>query len=91
MEAASGRISTASLNSHVQIKCQICISVLCFQAHYTGVGRKRMDGVAEGIQQGTRALISVWLQGHTVENAQQAGGGGASARSVWKAAVGWGL
>lgn len=50
-----------------------------------------MGGGAEGIQQGMRALISIWLQGHTVENAQQAGGGGASARSVWKAAVGWGL
>lgn len=46
---------------------------------------------AVGIQQGMRALMSSWSQGHTMENAQQAGGGGAGDRSVCKAAVRWGL
>ena len=50
-----------------------------------------MGGGAVGIQQGMRALMSAWSQGHTMENAQQAGGGGAGNRSVCKAAVGWGL
>lgn len=80
VEAASGRISTASLNSHVQIKCQICISVLSFQAHYAAAGRKRMGGGAVGIQQGMQALMSAWLQGHPMESAQQAGGGRAGDR-----------
>lgn len=50
-----------------------------------------MGGGALGIQQGTQALMSAWLQGHTMENAQQAGGGGAGDRNVCKAVVGWGL
>lgn len=75
VEAASGRISTASLNSHVQIKCQICISVLFFQARYTAARGKRMGGGVEEIQQGVQALVSAGSQEHTMESAQQAGGG----------------
>lgn len=55
VEAASGRISTVSLSSCIQIKCQICILVLCFQAHYAAAGR---DGGAVGTQQGMAALCA---------------------------------
>lgn len=69
VEAASGRIFTASLNTYVQIKCQICISVLFFQARYTAARRKCMSrGVVE-IQQGIPALVSAGSQEHTMESA----------------------
>lgn len=67
MEAASGRISTASLNSHVQIKCQICILVLCFQARYAAAGRKLiMGGGAVGIQVSASLLRALQSQAHEI-------------------------
>lgn len=55
MEAARGRISTASLNSHVQIKCQICILGLCFQARDAAARKKRMGGECCGCPAGNES------------------------------------
>lgn len=89
VEAVSGRISKASLNSQVQTKHQICIWVLCFQAHHAAVRKKYASGGTEGTQQAKQALKSAGSE-DTMEKAQQAGGG-VGDKSVCKAAVGWGL
>lgn len=64
VEAANGRISTASLNSYVQIKCQICILVLCFQARYAAAGRKQIMG--GGIQIATSLLRALQSQARKI-------------------------
>lgn len=64
VEAANGRISTASLNSYVQIKCQICILVLCFQACYAAAGRKQIMG--GGIQIATSLLRALQSQAREI-------------------------